>query len=144
MKAYNRISDDPLTIHCQVTHPQIVAVVDPTLLGMVDVLEGVPEDGIVIVNTANSPSQVREKLRAGTRKVFTVDATRIALETMGRPLPNTPMLGALARASGEIELSDLLAQVKKNFGKKFSQKVVEGNLLAVKRAYQEVQGESSL
>lgn len=141
LKAYNRVSDDPLTIHCQVTHPRIVAVVDPTLIGMVDVLDGVPEDGIVIVNTAHPPSQVREKIHAGTRKIFTVDATRISMETMGRAMPNTPMLGALARASGEIGLSDLLAQIKKNFGKKFSQKVIEGNLLAVERAYQEVQGE---
>lgn len=141
VRAYNRVSDAPLTVHCQVTHPRIVAVVDSTLLGTTDVLEGMPENGILIVNTNKSAAEIRKKVRATGQRIFVVDATRISLETLGRPLPNTPMLGALAKASGEIELAALLEQVQRNFGKKFSEKVVEGNLRAVNRAYEEVREE---
>jgi pyruvate ferredoxin oxidoreductase gamma subunit len=140
VKAYNRVSDAPLTIHCQVTHPRIVIVVDPSLIGVVDILEGVPEDGIVIVNTSRSAEEMQKKLKAGSRKVFTVDATKISLETLGRPMPNTPMLGALAKVTNDIDIKSLLKQVEKNFSKKFDAKVIEANLKGIERAHQEVQG----
>ncbi|OGW16434.1 MAG: pyruvate synthase [Nitrospinae bacterium RIFCSPLOWO2_12_FULL_45_22] len=139
VKAYNRISDHLLTIHCQVTHPKVVIVVDPTLIGVVDILEGVPEDGIVIINTPKSADEMRKRLKAGRRKVYTVDATKISIETLGRPMPNTPMLGALARATNEVGIDALLEQVRKNFSKKFNPKVIEANIKGIERAYQEVQ-----
>lgn len=139
VKAYNRISDYPLTIHCQVTHPKVVIVVDPTLVGVIDVLEGVPEDGIIIVNTPKSGDEVRKRLKAGQRKIYTVDATKISLETLGRPMPNTPMLGALAKVTNQVGIDALLDQVKKNFSKKFNPKVIEGNIKGIERAYREVQ-----
>ncbi len=139
LRAYNRISSKPLRIHCPVTKPNIVAVVDATLLDSIDVTEGAPDDAIFVVNTGKEPSEIRQKMKLKeTQKVFTVDATKIALETIGRPLPNSCMLGALAKASGLVDLDTLLADVKGSFGSKFSEKIITANLEATRRGYEEV------
>jgi pyruvate ferredoxin oxidoreductase gamma subunit len=139
--AYNRISDAVLRLHTAVTNPNVVIVIDPSLLEAVDVTEGVAEDTVFVVNTNHCPADIKTILKLGKQKVFTVDASKIALETIGRPIPNTPMLGALAKATGIISLEDLLDDVRRSFGEKFSEQVINANLEAVKRAYQEVAGE---
>lgn len=141
MKAYTRISDKPIRIHSQIYNPDIVVVLDKTLIGKVNILEGLPSDGILIVNTTQSPKEIREQLGISDRKIYTVDATGIALETIGRPIPNTPMLGALIRVVPIISLDEVLNQFRKKFEGRFRPEVVEGNLQAIKRAYEEVKGE---
>jgi pyruvate ferredoxin oxidoreductase gamma subunit len=74
-----------------------------------------------------------------TGKVFTVDATKIALETLGREITNTPMLGALVKATGILTVDDLVAQTRKQFGDKFGTEIVDRNVDAIKRAADEVQ-----
>ena len=141
IQAFTRISETPIKIHCHVANPSIVVVLDPTLLGVVDVTEGLTEDGVLIVNTNESPAQIREELKLKGRKVYTVDASKIAQDTLGRPLPNTPLIGALIKATGLLSLENVLADIKDKFKGKFSSKIVEGNLEAIKRAYKEVKGE---
>lgn len=139
LRAYNRISDKELRMHCPVLKPSIVSVVDATLLDGIDVTEGAPDDAIFIINSAKEPKDIRAKLKAKpTQKVFTLDATKIAIESFGRPMPNSPMVGALAKISGIVSLEVILDDVRKSFGKKFSQKIIDGNLAAVKRGYEEV------
>jgi len=139
LRAYNRVSDKELRMHCPVLKPGIVAVVDATLLDGVNVMDGTPDNAIIIVNSAKDPKEIREKLKAKpTQKVFTVDATKIAIECIGRPMPNSPMVGVLAKVSGIVTLESILEDVKNSFGKKFSQKIIDGNLEAVKRGYGEV------
>lgn len=139
LRAYNRVSDKELRMHCPVLKPGIVAVVDATLLDGINVMDGTPDNAIIIVNTAKDPKEIREKLKAGpTQKVFTVDATKIAIDCIGRPMPNSPMVGVLAKVSGIVTLENILEDVKNSFGKKFSQKIIDGNLEAVKRGYGEV------
>lgn len=139
LRAYNRISSKELRMHCPVINPNIVVVVDATLLDGIDVTDGAPDDAVFIINSSKDPKELREKLKAKpTQKVFTVDATKIAIESFGRPMPNSPMVGGLARVSGAVSLDVILEDVKKSFGKKFSQKVIDGNLEAVKRGYEEV------
>lgn len=139
LRAYNRISPRELRMHCPVLEPQIVMVVDATLLDSIDVTEGAPPDAVFIVNTSKDPDEMRARLGAKpTQKVCTVDASRIAQETIGRPLPNSPMVGALARLSGLVGLETILDDVQKSFGKKFSQKIIDGNLEAVTKGYGEV------
>jgi len=70
-----------------------------------------------------------------------VNATKIALDTIGRPIPNTVMLGALIKVTGVLDLDTLLKNIVKKFSKKFSDKVVEGNVQAIKKAFEEVKGE---
>ncbi|GAB4388519.1 MAG: 2-oxoacid:acceptor oxidoreductase family protein [Thermodesulfovibrionales bacterium] len=139
LRAYNRISDRELRLHCPVLNPVVVSVVDATLLDAINVAEGARDEAVFIVNTHGSPKEVRAKLKATDRqKVFTVDATKIAIDCIGRPLPNSPMLGAISKATGIVPLDSLLEDVRKSFGKKFSQKIIDGNLEAVKRGYEEV------
>ena len=139
LRAYNRVSDKELRMHCPVLKPGIVAVVDATLLDAINVLDGTPDNAIIIVNSAKEPKEIREKLKAGpNQKVFTIDATKIAIDCIGRPMPNSPMVGVLAKVSGIVTLESILEDVKNSFGKKFSQKIIDGNLEAVKRGYGEV------
>lgn len=139
LRAYNRVGSKELRLHCPVMHPMVVSIVDATLLDAIDVTEGAVKDAVFIVNTSKDPKEIRKKLKATPeQKVFTVNATDIAIECIGRPLPNSPMLGALSKATGLVSLESLLEDVRKSFGKKFSQKIIDGNLEAVNRGYQEV------
>lgn len=139
LRAYNRISSKELRMHCPVLNPHIVVVVDSTLLDAINVTEGAPDDAVFIVNTSKDPSEIRKKLNAKpSQKVYTVDATKIALDCFGRAMPNSPMVGSLTKVSGIVSLDAVLEDVRKSFGKKFSQKVIDGNLNAVKRGYEEV------
>lgn len=139
MRAFNRISKEPIKIHSLVQTPDAVVVLDPTLFKMLDPLEGLKEGGIIVINTESSPEEVKKKIAPNRNiKVFTVDATKIAMETIGRPIPNTPMLGAIAKVLGVVNLDVLLEHIKEYLGHKINPKVAEGNLNAVKRAYEEV------
>src|SRR4030042_2058261 len=139
LRAYNRISSKKLRMHCPVLEPDIVAVADATLLDSINTAEGAKENTIFIVNTSKDPKEIKEKLKAGhNQKVFSLDATKIAIECFGRAMPNAPMLGAVCKITGLITLEHLLEDVKKSFGKKFSQKIIDGNLEATKRGYEEV------
>lgn len=139
LKAYNRISDSVLRMHCPVLAPQVVGVVDATLLDAINVTEGATDTAIFVINTTKSPAEVRAKLKAkDTQKVVTVDASKIAIDCFGRAMPNSPMLGAVNKVTNLVTLEHLLEDVKNSFGKKFSQKVIDGNLEAVKRGYTEV------
>lgn len=143
VRAYNRISDEPIRLHCQVTDPRYVLIADPTLIGTVKVTEGAPENAIFIVNTQKGPAEMRTELGldGNGAKVFTLDASKISLETIGRVMPNTPMLGALAKATSFIALEALVENFKENYSKKFSSKVIEGNLAAMSRGFNEAKGE---
>ncbi len=139
LRAYNRISDNVIRMYCPVLHPHVVNVADATLLDAIDVTYGANDDSIFIVNSSKDPKEIRKKLNAKpSQKVLTVDASRIAMDCIGRPLPNASMLGAISKATGIIGLDTLLENVKKSFGKKFSQKIIDGNLEATKRGYEEV------
>jgi pyruvate ferredoxin oxidoreductase gamma subunit len=140
IKAYTRISNEPIEVHYQILSPEIVVVVNPNLLGSVDVTDGLVADGILIVNTPEQPEAIRARLGLQGKKVrvFTVDATRIALDTLGRDIPSTLMLGAIVRAAAPVSLEDALHLVKEKLGTKLRTEVVENNLKALRRAYDEV------
>lgn len=142
--AYNRISETPIRLHCNIAHPNVVVVLDPTLIESTnDVPKGVPEDGIFIVNTNKEPAEIREKLGIKEGKVYTVDANKISEETIGRVMPNTPLMGALLKTTSIVEYDEFLKNTKDQLKKKFATKpeVVDGNIKAIERAYQEVKGE---
>ncbi len=139
IRAFTRLSSGPIHMHSQIEEPDVVLVLDPTLLEAVDVTDGLKEDGTLIVNTDEPPAKVRQTTGFRTGKVFTVNATKIALETLGREITNTPMLGALAKATGLLTIEDLVAQTRKQFGDKFGVEVVKRNVEAVEQAAREVQ-----
>lgn len=139
LRAYNRVSSKELRMHCPVLQPQVVSVVDATLLDSINVAEGATENAIFLVNSPKNAKEIREKLSATAgQKIFTIDATKIALECIGRALPNACMLGAICKVTGLVSLEHLLDDVRKSFGKKFSQKIIDGNIEATRRGYEEV------
>lgn len=137
IRAFTRLSPEPITIHSQVEEPDVVLVLDPTLLGAVAVTEGLKQDGFLLVNTSMSPKEVREKLGFQIGKVYTVDASHIAIEEMGREITNTPMLGVFAKATGLVDLDHLGEEIREWFGGKLSQRAVDANVRALKRAAEE-------
>jgi pyruvate ferredoxin oxidoreductase gamma subunit len=138
IRAFTRISDQPIHLHCQIENPDVVVVLDSTLLSTVDVTEGLRDDGILLVNTPAPPQKVRDQLDHRTGRVFTVDASHIAIETLGREITNTPMLGALAQATGLFEVASIQEQVRSRFGKRMKADLVEANVTAIRRAAEEI------
>ena len=95
----------------------------------------------MIINTGKTPEEIKERYSLGNRKVYTVDATRIAMEELKRPLMNVPMLGALVKAlKGPVTLESVEKNVREAFGKKVSEEVLNANIRALRRAYEEVRG----
>ena len=140
--AYNRISDEKLTIHCNIYEPDYVVVVDDTLLSSVDVTSGLKEDGAIIVNTTKSPDEIKPLLKGYKGKVCTIDARTISMDTLGKYFPNIPMLGAVVKVSKVIDEKRFLNDMVESFKHKFAKKpeVVEGNIKALERSMQEVNG----
>jgi len=139
--SFNRISSSPIKLHSGVTDPDIVIVLDPTLMDSVDVTEGMPANGTLLVNIEKSPAEVKVIFGIGAGiKICTVDASNISTETIGRDIPNTPMLGALIKATGILDFKEMMEDMKKKLEKKFKTKpeVIAGNLKAIERAYNEV------
>jgi pyruvate ferredoxin oxidoreductase gamma subunit len=139
IQGFTRLSDGPITLHNFITEPDVVVVLDPTLLGSVAVTEGLKPGGKVVVNTSREPAELADRLGVGKEQVFAVDARKISLEVMGRDMPNSPMIGALVKILGLVELPWVNKTFEKKFGAK-SQKVVDANVAAIKRAYDEVRG----
>jgi len=138
MRGFNRISDDPIRVHCAIYHPRIVVVLDDSLLGLVDVADGTPEDGTILVNSVKSAGEIRKLLGIQGRKIYVIDATGIAIDEIGRPIPNAPMLGALMKVSELLSIDTVLEQIRKKFSHGFRQEILDGNVRAIKRAYEEV------
>ena len=129
--AFVRIdSHHPIRIRAEVTEPDIVMVLDPGLLRVVNVTSGLKEDGVLVVNTPKGPDGI--KLEAGVKwSVATVDATKIARELLGIPIVNTAMIGALLRANEVVKLESLFEPLKERFGR-----LAERNINAMQKAYE--------
>lgn len=140
--AYNRISDEKITVHCNIYEPDYVVVVDETLIQAVDVTAGLKETGAIIINTSKTPDEIRPMLNGYKGKVCTIDARTISVETLGKYFPNTPMLGAVVKVSGVMDEKEFLNDMVESFKHKFAKKpeVIEGNIKALERAMQEVKG----
>ncbi|MCX7996028.1 MAG: 2-oxoacid:acceptor oxidoreductase family protein [candidate division WOR-3 bacterium] len=140
--AFNRLSDEPILQHCGIKNPNIVVVLDPTLMETIDITEGISEEGIILVNTQKTAKEIREQLKIKNDKIkiYVVDASKIAKDILKRDIPNTPMLGALIKVSRLLEFEPMLESVKKRLEHKFPNRpdVVEGNIKAIIRAYEEV------
>jgi len=135
--AFTRISTEPIRLHCAVYEPDVVAVLDPTLLKAVPVAAGLNENGIIIVNSADEPAKVKEVLEMEKGKVWTVPATEIALRILGLPITNTAMLGAVARATSIVTLES----VEKTVKERFRLDIAEKNFAVIKEAYKEAKQE---
>lgn len=138
IRGFTRISDNPIRVHSPITNPGMVVVLDDTLLSTVDVSEGMIKGGVLVVNTKKSPDEIASIISAKDIEIWTIDATQIAIDELGRPIPNTPMIGALVKATGVVDIELLKSSIKKKFLKKFGEKIVAGNVNALDKAHNEV------
>ena len=135
--AYNRIADEPIRIHYGIKSPDVIMVLDPTLLNTENVWKGVREDTIFIVNSGLEPSELKEKFNI-KNKLFVINATGISESIIGRNLPNTPMLGAFVKATGALPFDEFVKSVEERLRMKYKEDIVLKNLEAIKKAYEEV------
>lgn len=133
---YTRISDEPIKIHSQIYNPDIVVIVDPTLIGKNDQTKGLIPDGTIVAHTEHSPNELKKELNVDNAKVYTVNAMRIALDILGRPIYNTAMLGALIKAAPIVKMESL----NKVILERFQGAVGEKNVAIIKKAYEEAHG----
>jgi len=135
VRGFTRISDAPISIHSQIYSPNIVVVVDPTLLGN-NVTSGLAENGTIVANSEDTPEELKKTLSVPKANVYTVNARRIALDVLGRPIYNTAMLGALIKVARLTSFESAASVVRTRFPGTLGEKNVE----AMKRAYEEVVG----
>ncbi len=143
MRGFTRISETPIRRHCMIENPGIVIILDPSLMDSpaAGVTAGTDKDTVFLVNTTQSPADTRKKLGVKGATVHTVDATGIALDSIGRPIPNMPMIGALLAVDDMMTIDELKNELVANLGSKFSQVIIDGNLAAVDRANKELVSE---
>ena len=137
---YNRISSDEIRVHSNIYHPDYVVVVDETLLHTVDVTAGLKEQGAIVVNTPKSPQEIAPQLNGYKGKVYTVDARKISVETLGKNFPNSPMLAAIVAVSKVMDKDTFIREMKNSYQHKFAKKpeVIDGNMKALEVAYDAV------
>ena len=136
--SFVRIDDKEIRLHTSIVNPDIVAVIDPTLITALPITESIGDDGILVLNTVHTPQEIREKLNFHKGKVFTVDATHISIDCFGVNIPNTPMLGAIEKAAKLVTIEELKKKMKDKFLRKLGQEIVDKNIKALERAYKEV------
>ena len=138
--AYNRISSSPIRIHSNIYEPGYVVVVDDTLLESVDVTAGLKEDGAIVINTTKNGEDLKKLLKGYKGKIYTIDARKVSMETLGKYFPNTPMLAAIVKVSGIMNEEDFVKDMEGSFKHKFAKKpeVIDGNMKAIEMALNEV------
>ena len=141
VRSFNRISSEPIYTHSQVENPDVVVVLDPTLLETINVTDGLSDEGALIVNTADSPKKIREACGAFKGKIYSVPATDIALRELKRNIPNTPMVAALVKVTGILKLDAVIDNFRKKYSHKFRPEIVEANVKAMRAAAEEVKSE---
>jgi pyruvate ferredoxin oxidoreductase gamma subunit len=134
--AFCRIDERPIRSHDPVDHPNLVVLQDPTLLRGGDILDGLTDDGVVVVNSSRSPAELADAglhLRPGQRMV-TVPATELSRELLGRPMPNTALLGAVAGVTGVVSLEAVRGAIRQRFGSR-PESVVAANVRLAEHAH---------
>jgi 2-oxoacid:acceptor oxidoreductase gamma subunit (pyruvate/2-ketoisovalerate family) len=131
--AFTRISAKPIRIHCAVYEPDVVVVLDPTLLKTVPVASGLSETGTIIINSTDPPAKVREQLKTNKGSLWVIPATEIAIKFLGLPITNTALLGTVAKATNIVSLETIEQTVKDRFRADLAEK----NFAVIKEAYKE-------
>ena len=138
MTAYNRIDDQPILNHEKFMRPDYVLVIDPALAFIADITGNAkPNTKYIITTHMTKEELIKGQPKLANEEVYVLDAMQISLDTIGRAIPNTPMLGALMKVSGMFELDFFLESMKRVL-KKFPQKIIDANIEAITRAYNEV------
>lgn len=138
--AYNRISNNPITIHSNIYEPDYVVVVDDTLLDSIDVTSGLKPNGSIIINTTKNKENLKNILNNYQGNIYAIDARTISINTIGKYFPNTPMLAAIVKIANIMDDETFINDMETSFKHKFAKKpeVIEGNMNALKLALNEI------
>ncbi len=138
--AYNRISDEPCSVHSNIYKPDYVVVVDESLLTCVDVTAGLKPEGALVINSSRSGEDLRTLLKGWEGRIYTIDARSVSEKYLGGYFPNTPMLSAIVQVSGVLEPGRFIADMEESFKHKFATKpqVIQGNMSCLIRSMKEV------
>jgi pyruvate ferredoxin oxidoreductase gamma subunit len=138
MTAYNRVDEKVIMNHEKFMSPDYVLVIDPALVYVADITANEKENTVYIITTHMSTEElIASQPKLAGKKVYTVDCIKISQETIGKAIPNTPMLGALMKISGMYEM-DFFKENMIRVLKKLPQKIIDANMIAIQRAYDEV------
>jgi len=129
--SFLRISDEPIVLRDEIYNPDYVVVLDPTVMESVNVLAGLKKDGMLIVNYPKSGEDLKRELGINDIRIATINATKMAMDKLGRPITNTVMVGAFAGASKIVSLNTLLETINEWF----KGEIAEKNAKLVEEAY---------
>ena len=132
VQAFLRVGDEPIRVRSEIANPDIVVVLNPDLFESVDVTAGLKQNGVLVINTKKSMDEIKAT-HGKNHKVAIVNAMKIARESIGLPITNTTMIGALLKVAPLVDLDDMIGPLEHRFGK-----VAEKNITAMKRAYDEI------
>ncbi|MEW6407361.1 MAG: 2-oxoacid:acceptor oxidoreductase family protein [Patescibacteria group bacterium] len=137
MEAYVRISTKPILLHCAVLNPDLMIIIDPTLLDLEEVKLGLDSSDIFLANTKLSQKDLQHKLKTKA-KVYTLDASGISRGILGKDFPNIVLLGAFSKITNYIQLKDLEKIVYKKFERKLGKEMTEKNIEAMRRGCESI------
>ncbi len=138
--AYNRISKNEIRVHSNIYTPDLVVVVDETLLQTVDVTNGLKSDGAIIINTSRTVDDIKPLLNNFDGKIYTIDARKISMEALGKYFPNSPMLAAAVAVGHVMDKELFINEMRASYEHKFSKKpeVIDGNMKALTMTLEEL------
>lgn len=142
-KTYLRISDNEIRTHEPVIDPDVVVVLDDTLLDSQDVSFNLDKNEALIINTLMSENEIRAKITEVSKrkyegKIHVIDASGISLEIVGQPRPNTVILGKLVRVTEIVHLESVVSEFRNIFEAKIGKEVCDKNILAIEKAYDSI------
>jgi pyruvate ferredoxin oxidoreductase gamma subunit len=137
VRAFTRVSDSEIRGCSSEANPDVLVIIDPTLFSLNGTLFNITPKQTVLLNTDQNPDEIKKSLGIDV-KIFTVNASKIALEVMKSPITNTTMLGAFAKVTGFLTLEDLKKEIEEEFGRKLDEEILQKNYLLTERAYNEV------
>ena len=133
--AFAQIGDESEATRSMIYYPEYLLVLDPLMPEQMEITQGLKDKGVIMYNTTKTPNEANELFKKDLRKVAVVDATGIAVETIGRPIPNTVMLGAFAKTTGLLKMESIF----KAIDKRFPERLAEGNKKAAQAGYDRVE-----
>jgi pyruvate ferredoxin oxidoreductase gamma subunit len=131
VQSFTRVSEEPIRLRSGILKPDLVVVLDPSLIEVGGALNGLKPDGIIVINTRKSLAEIKKEFSIKNRTAI-VNATNIAQEILGLPITNTTMIGALVKASGIVKMESLIEPLRHRFGK-----IAERNITVCQKAFEE-------
>ena len=133
--AFAQIGDESEATRSMIYYPEYLLVLDPLMPEQMEITQGLKDKGVIVYNTTKTPDEANEVYKKDLRTMAVVDATGIAVEVIGRPIPNTVMLGAFAKATGLLKMESIF----KAIDKRFPERLAEGNKKAAQAGYDRVE-----